>query len=400
MSDQPDYVNDLPDEYPEDTPRCQRVFRYSHEYGERDVKGRMCGLPVEDETGLCYWHVKMERKGDADLKLRLKKAVAAGFYLGEAHLLRAQLQGADLSYGQLQDADLRYAYLQGASLWCAKLQGANLLHAQLLGAALRGAELQGADLRGAKLQNVDLRNARIGVLQIHDPATNMSTRRATALSGADLTGALLTRIDLEPEANLDDAKIDCPIRDEMCVGHDAEWDKAKDLHGGGRPTFEECEVTYRQLKLNLQQSGDYDGAGEFFEREMECRRAQAAQKLSLWNWLFLSLLYHLCGYGERPWKALCWAVAVLVIFSFPLGWMGIMCGERVMAEPGIALPSWAGLNVFFWAFCLSLASLVGGDLGQLRTVSAYGDCVLAVETAIGWLLLSIFMVALARKFSR
>jgi uncharacterized protein YjbI with pentapeptide repeats len=436
MSDQPDYVNDLPDGFPADTPRCQCVFRYSHEYGEQDVQGRMCGLPVPDDDfgnheRRCYFHSVRARTGDSKLKDMLEESAGLPAYLGEARLPVAQLQGASLDGALLQharlanarlmNANLLGAQLQGANLFAAKLQdaklsgdaqlqGANLNSAQLQraelygtqlqGAKLREAQLQGARLVGAQLRGADLRGAHIGVLQLHDPETNTSTRQATNLSGADLTGALLTRATIESEANLSGTVIDPIIRDEFCARDDTKWATTKDLHGGGRPTFEECEATYRQLKLNFQESGDYQRAGEFYLREMECRRAQAWKNRDWGGCLLLSALYHLCGYGERPWKALRWALAVLVISSFPLGWMGIMCGERVMAEPGIALPSWAGLKVFFWAFCLSLASLVGGDLGQLRTVSPYGDCVLAVETAIGWLLLSIFMVALARKFSR
>ncbi len=64
-----------------------------------------------------------------------------------AHLLGANLQGADLRF-----AYLRFAYLQGANLHGAYLQDANLQDANLYGADLQGTNLQDANLYGADLQ--------------------------------------------------------------------------------------------------------------------------------------------------------------------------------------------------------------------------------------------------------
>lgn len=90
------------------------------------------------------------------MRAQLQGAHLIGAQLQGANLSRAQLQGAYLSVAELQGADLREAQMQGADLSVAGLQGADLSEAQLQGAVLSMAQLQGADLRKAQMQGVVL----------------------------------------------------------------------------------------------------------------------------------------------------------------------------------------------------------------------------------------------------
>lgn len=72
---------------------------------------------------------------------RGRRAVMAGWYLSRAHLVLANLNGADLRRANLSNANLH-----GAKLVCADLRECNLMYANLTDVDLRGALVEG--LRG------------------------------------------------------------------------------------------------------------------------------------------------------------------------------------------------------------------------------------------------------------
>ncbi len=99
--------------------------------------------------------------------------------LGEAHLLGADLAGADLSgvrlWGaELSRADLSDANLARAVLTLTELWKANLQRVDLSGADLNRANLSGADLTDADVSGADLYGAQLV---------------STTVEGADLSGA-------------------------------------------------------------------------------------------------------------------------------------------------------------------------------------------------------------------
>ena len=78
-----------------------------------------------------------------------------------AHLVGANLTGADLRKADLRGATLRKAKLNGANLIHAILANARLIGADLSRAALCSADLSGAKFSEAKLTGADLRNANL-----------------------------------------------------------------------------------------------------------------------------------------------------------------------------------------------------------------------------------------------
>ncbi len=469
-SEPPDYVNDLPESYPPDTPRCEYVFEHDFIYKGRSVRARPCGLLLEpyerDPQPCCYFHSRRPREGDNQLKEELEAAVAAGVYLGEAQLAWAELQGAQLSLANLVDADLSNAELHGADLSHANLQGANLYDATLEKADLADAKLQGADLRTARLHaakleranlygavlsfaklrkaslwwaklagahlykaelvNADLRGVTIDSLQEIDQDSGVAAIMRSDLQEADLRGALLATARIAPEANLSHVKWGkrrtirkdrpslCPwwrwsqyhIQDERCAHSEKEWEKVKNLHklhDLARPTFADCEAVYRQLKLNYQESGDYQTAGEFFVREMECKRAQMVKdRKPLLQRFWPALMYFLCGYGERPGWIAAWALVLVALFAFFHGWAGITnpyTGEYRIG-PGIAWPTWAGFTA--WLSCLYFSVITFTSLGyaDLAPAQGVGRALAGVEAALGIVMMSLLLICVVRKYSR
>ncbi len=430
---EPDYVNDLPEGSPENTPRCQYEFEHDHKHEGKSVQGHLCGLPVpDDETGnrehLCYFHSRRSRKADSGLKPRLEQPVAGGAYLGEARLEKAQLGDADLANAYLVNAELGEANLRHANLRAGILVGANLK-----GACLYDAYLEGVNFRGAILSGADLRWAVIASAQQHEG--KVSITRVPDLRDANLQAALLGRVIISPDANLTGADLQFSVtprsipwyrleerwrwneyclQDERCARSDQHWEKvttARSMDKDDRPTLSECERTYRQLKLSYQESGDYQTAGEFFLREMECKRAQmVVEKKPLWQQVWPALMYFVCGYGERPKWIAAWALGLVALFAFFHGWAGIInpyTGEFRIG-PGIAWATWGhiwetvwqGFNA--WLSCLYFSAITFTSLGyaDLAPAPGIGRALAGLEAALGIVIMSLFLICIVRKYSR
>ena len=135
-----------------------------------------------------------------------------------AHMIRANLAGADLTATDLTGAVLAQADLSGTRLVSTGLAGANLDDARLVdanlsasgdinlealgatgvvGATLNGATLVSADLSGANLSYASV----VAVVLINAKLTNANLTEAILsradLRGADLTGATLTGAELD-----------------------------------------------------------------------------------------------------------------------------------------------------------------------------------------------------------
>jgi uncharacterized protein YjbI with pentapeptide repeats len=485
MSDEADYVNELPEGAPEGVARCRHRFMIAAEYEGRAVKGRWCGLPVEegaDKEGEphCYFHGDRDRSDDAELKTRLEKAVEerrclcesrldygefTGARLWSAHLqgarlwsanlagarlLSANLQGANLDWAKLPGANLQDAKLQGASLASANLQGAKLHEANLQGARLEradlrradllAAQLQGVDFRRAHLQNADLRGSVIGPCLLPDPATGALVAQRADWREANLADALLASAAIAPGVNLEAVTWVEPtqaarprrwlaarrspaspycLTDERCTRSAAAWQEWKDRrwssaqvraagerkdpewNEGNASSLVQCEGLYRALRLNYMESGDYRTAGEFYLREMECKRAQMVvareplPRRGLW-----ALMYLICGYGERPGWTLLSALGCVVFFAFVQGWLGIREGQNYIVGPGLTWPSWTGFTRWFTAAYFSVTTFTTLGYGDVRSAPCLGRLAAGTEALAGFVLLSLFLVCIVRKFSR
>jgi uncharacterized protein YjbI with pentapeptide repeats len=121
--------------------------------------------------------------------------------LDGADLRRADLRYANLSYCSLADAILVDARLEGASVYTARLPGATMTRANLEKADLResylgGAHMDHADLRSAYLWSAKLPGADLGGAQMESAILIDADLRGANLGGAELTGTVLNGADL------------------------------------------------------------------------------------------------------------------------------------------------------------------------------------------------------------
>jgi hypothetical protein len=260
-------------------------------------------------------------------------------------------EGLDLQGADLHEADLSKLDLHGAWLGAANLEGAGLFSA-----SLRTAFLACANLRGADLFRVDLCQADLS---------------AANLEGADLRQADLRRARLA-DANVRDAKLD-----------EADWGDYV-LADEQPPYFGQAASVYRALKQRHTEAGLYDVAGEFHYREMEARRKAVFWPYERRAGLALTALGVLYGYGERPWRIVSWAAAVVLGLAVVCLLPGVLSGGFPEALY-YSVVSFTALGYGAWA--PEPQGWAGKFLG-------------AGESFLGVFMMALFLVTFTRKMTR
>jgi uncharacterized protein YjbI with pentapeptide repeats len=134
-------------------------------------------------------------------RVRLFRANLQGANLEKANLTRADLRETDLSYARMHEATLVDSQLGGANLFGADLQSSGLAHANFEKADLRDANLAHADLKLADLQDAYLWSAQLPEATLQDAELSRAilieaNLRNTNLRGADLRSTVLRGTDI------------------------------------------------------------------------------------------------------------------------------------------------------------------------------------------------------------
>ncbi len=341
-------------EKPADEMRCQHMVLFHN---------APCGLlRYGEEEGQVRCIVHYSRKRDRD---QLRKQLEAAVHSG------ADLRGANLSGAKLREANLR-----GAHLWGADLSGADLIEVHLSGAHLFGADLTG---------DIDLRSA-------------------------DLRGARFIGFELSAEA-----KVEGTQWDEGGILQDEIDARTGEAPLGLVPSFTGCAAIYRQIKMSYQESGDYQTAGQFFIREMECRRAELVLKgpprlVHLWNWLthwatrtLWCLSYYTSEHAENPGRLVAVMGVLILAFAFAHGGCGIedSSGQYVVG-PGLEVvwPSWAALSRFGQALYFSVVTFTSLGYGDVQPTKGLGQLFVSFEVVLGVIFIALFVGCIIRKVSR
>ena len=417
MGEEPNYVNELPEGCAPDTPRCEYLFQYDYKGKWKGVQGRQCGLPadrVEDDEPRCCFHSTRPRESEEDLKGKLESAVRPSTYVAEA-----QLERADLPYLQLPGVVMPRAKLKGAILDDAGLSGAILQHADLRGTDFYRADLSAADLSHTKLQEARLEEAKLDGAILHDACLQYCDLRTailgehhdgkpTDLATAHLTRALISGARVVPTVNL--YNVNWPEKyclwDERCARSDADWNRTRErlrwLESRNRPTFAECANIYHELRVACQRISDPEAESAFFVREMECKRADMIRnRETRWRRTWYAFLYYVCGYGERPIWTAGWALAIVVIFAFLYAFAGLQAGNGPPAlGPGADCPIWVGFCRWSTALYFSIATFTALGYADLSPRPGLSRALVSVEVVMGFVLLSLLMICIVRKFSR
>ncbi|KYK34072.1 MAG: hypothetical protein AYK18_14575 [Theionarchaea archaeon DG-70] len=159
-------------------------------------------------------------------------------------------------------------------------------------------------------------------------------------------------------------------------------------------TFKELETIYRNLKQSMQRHGDYSKAGDFYYREIECRKKAMREKRFSLNWFKSfghSLLKYTCGYGEHPVRTA--LSSLFTILAFALLYGTFECLQYPMENPTIFQKIESTIYFSFVTF-----TTLG--LGDIRPLTRLGRALICCEAVIGAFLIALFVVVFARKMMR
>ncbi len=161
--------------------------------------------------------------------------------------------------------------------------------------------------------------------------------------------------------------------------------------------YTRAEGVYRAIKQNLQSTGDYESAGRFFVREMECRRRQLLHNGQWMKWLWFSTVKWLCNYGESPPRVFIAVLGTILTFGIIYALLGIWGEEG--SHSLFDLPA-GGVGAILWrALYLSIITFTTVGYGDPRPApEAQGPA--SVEMVLGVFLTAVFVVTFTRRLSR
>ncbi|MFT5580038.1 MAG: hypothetical protein ACI9WS_002798, partial [Paraglaciecola psychrophila] len=267
---------------------------------------------------------------------------------------RCDLSGIDLS----KTADHPQGYmLQGADLYRANVANAHLFSADLSGAVLMKANFSGANLQSANLENANL-------------------------LGIKLEGAKLHNIHWG----------DRMVQERQAI---AEEKNGRRQHAAA--LYLEAEETYRNLRINLERSGLFERAGDFFHREMVMRRKQMTAFSSQRTMSYLVDMF--CGYGEKPLRVVLFSLAFIV---FCAGCYYLTAGIIYQGQElglNIRLSLMENLRHFMACLYFSVVTFTTLGYGDMTPVGAT-RAIAAVEAFAGSFTMALYVVVFVKKMTR
>jgi hypothetical protein len=167
------------------------------------------------------------------------------------------------------------------------------------------------------------------------------------------------------------------------------------------------KMLYTQLRLKYEDLGRYHEAGDFFIGEMEMRRkGKNFEKRIIRGLLYIYGI--ISKYGERPLRAFCYFISIPVIFTFIYFFSGLKNTPRMDVKYINYDVSWnfPFLDISFWKdfFNTLFFSIHNAVLGRTFTTlmpeGIISTAFSIFENIIGIIFLSLFLLAMNRKFRR
>jgi len=358
-------------------------------------------------------------------------------FLGNAYFENSKFSG-DVNFWNSEFSEKAYfensEFSENANFWNAKFLGnANFRDAEFLGDAYFGYTkfLKMANFREATFsEEANFREATF--------SGESNFREATFSGNANFEGAELTGkfefipdkseiIILENTYFSDNVRIKADMSKcsfansniERVDMTDSAWNvenKPKDSYkiweerqGELISKWKELEGIYRRLKQSCQKFGDTNPAGEFYYREMECKRKRSGGG----KWFWYGIFKVSCGYGEKPINVILLSGIIIFLSSFGFFYNGIeLLGSQVLDIPPRLISYDISLNITWfkanfwkviidWIECLytSIITFTTLGYGDVHPIG-YSRIVASIEAGFGIFLTALFVFVFTRKMSR
>jgi uncharacterized protein YjbI with pentapeptide repeats len=314
----------------------------------------------------------------------------------EAHFEKTNLVGAHFDHAELQDAHFEEADLSCATINDAYLPDSHFERAKLIGAKLNNIDAEHTNFNSAIMTHVELNGASLSDANLHGTLLLEAQLKKSHLQNACLDDSYLAYADLQ-EANLDHASfknvnlyranltgvyIGDAIFDNTTKLGEVIWGNytIKEEFDGA---FEIATQSYRRLKMWYADAGYHDIAAKFYYREKEANRKSIKLLSKHWNDRLATEFFRaLFGYGERWWNVVFWIAGVVFVFAL-----------LYSLQPS----STFGDNLYFSA--VSFIALGYGSWIK-ENVAAWVRVLGALETFIGFFLMTLLLTTFIRKWTR
>jgi len=351
------------------------------------------------------------------------------------------LSGIDLSSGVIQRL-IERSQLASLPLWatkdkwehiCVNLEGAQfrgacLVRTNFSRGNLRNCDFRQAEMREACLANCEAEMARFSGAKLEDADFHLANLRRTRFGGADLRGAKLTDADLRDayllDADLSGARLmgvnlgDRLIQEgrERFSDYLVRWGYQDIEHKLGR-RYRDAREIYRSLKAAFLVHGYAEEAGRLHLREGKANKwthwpfyarycypvefsrlsTEGFDRLIRRSGFYVKHTISFCGaligevscgFGERPWLPLVWALVVLFAFA------GVFWLTR-----GV-VPREGGIMKLKDYVVYSFAAFASIDLFNYQPICSFAKFATVLEALCGVSTVSLFMFALGVKFAR
>ncbi|MCB9752166.1 MAG: pentapeptide repeat-containing protein [Myxococcales bacterium] len=244
---------------------------------------------------------------------------------------------------------------------------------QLRGACLDGVELELKNLRRSDLTGASIRDARLDQVGFDFSTLDDVNFEGSVLKRVNFRRCESLRRGLWHECLLVDVRLPTPDKLGLRCAYELR----------APPEHAKADEVYRHFKELYKHQGDYNTSGVFYELEMDMQRRLAPLGERVW----LTALWLLCGYGERPGRSV--AAFLCIIIGFALAYTALELEGSSGAVHGD----------FLDALYFSVVTFTSLGYGDIRPIGL-ARLLAGVESLLGVFAISLFVFVFCRRMIR
>ena len=243
---------------------------------------------------------------------------------------------------------------------------------------IQNAYFKGADFSGLIITQRNFVNSDLTGANFHNARLLKVGFDFSILDNVDFENIILERVDLRRVKSAKGIRLFETIFDGVLLPNESKFGKKCVYSNQSTPDFAKSLDVYHDLKNTYRRMGNSDAASYYYELEMDCKRRLSTGSQKMW----LTLLWLICGYGERPMRT--FISFLFIILSFA----GIYYVDNETTNDGPL----EFVDALYFSV-VTFTSLGYGDISPLGISRFFA----ASEALIGVFMISLFVVVFTRK---
>lgn len=248
---------------------------------------------------------------------------------------------------------------------------------------VRDLYLVDADLSGINLHLKNLQYSDLTGASLHNARLNKVGFDFSTLDQVNFEGAILEKCDLRRATSARDVRWFEVIFDGVQIPSFSHVGLHCVYEDGPFKDLTRAQFVFRLFKEGFKNKGDHDASGLYYEREMDMKRHTGDPMERAW----MTLLWAVCGYGEKPLRSV--GIFFLVIFGFGFAYMP--CDLRGPDGP-IEYD-------FFQSLYFSVVTFTSLGYGEI-TPRGFARLLAGTEALLGVFIISLFVFVFCRRMVR